>query len=152
MAILNWFVMTQTTGLKHGKKNWKRKMIIAGRKYLKMHPAFKLVLGLIIIAFIFSIFPREQYLWINPFICTKLANDSIPQNFNKLKIGMDKDSIKKIIGTPIRTAEWYNKGDSLFSDKYSVQGASGWAWIEFAVYYKKENKITIIANYGIRND
>ncbi len=117
-----------------------------------MHPAIKLVLVLSFLIFVYSIIPREQYLWLNPLICTKLANDMIPETFYKVKIGMDKDSVKKFTGNPLKTDYWVENSDTLFSDKYSIEEGNGWAWIEYATYYYTDGEIVNIANREIRND
>jgi hypothetical protein len=110
----------------------------------------KYIFSISIIVFILisvtSIFP-EGYNLINPHIDTKFAKDFNVESFEKIKNGMYKKDVEKLIGKPLMFS---NKIISSIQPKnsmisvYASDGKCQWgdfAWESFDVYFNYDERV-----------
>jgi len=91
------------------------------------------------------IFYLESYFPLKPYIDTKFSQDFNPENFEKVKRGMNKAEVEIILGKPLKystkiesSIQPHNTNISI----YAGDGKSNWgdfAWKSFDVYYNKNN-------------
>lgn len=105
---------------------------------------------IIILAFFFGgITLGEGYNIFNPYGDTRFAKDYSPEKFTRIKIGMSRTEVKKIMGEPL-DSDYYDK-ENVTIDTYTRDGkllnrsgfhiplSSDNAWYASSVYYNSDS-------------